>query len=324
MPPIINPSPAAFDEDKLDWVNAHHLREEPLAEVASLAMRFAEGEGLHEPDFDRFERMVDLAREGLSRLSDLPEAISFFFDDRLEVEDGAREWLADAEAKQLASALVRRLNSGAEELDEQEFKAALKDVGREEGVKGKALFMPVRSALTVGVNLWRQLPLQALYYRNAEMQRLVDRTLAGQRFDAAYIHLFRMAPFLAEHPEVVLATGHISREEVDALVSRCDEIGVQRVGIEAQTADVEALCGDLGLDLSGLCIGQVGHVDVGGAGVLSLDAAAHGPAGDLQHLEVLARSPVGNLHQRGLRERRGQEAELHVLLLLFAVLTAVA
>ncbi len=34
---------------------------------------------------------------------------------------------------------------------------------------------------------------------------------------------------LADHPDVVLATGHLSREEVDALVRRCAQLGVKRV-----------------------------------------------------------------------------------------------
>ncbi len=54
-----------------------------------------------------------------------------------------------------------------------------------------------RSALHVALNLWRPLPLQALYYRSAEMQALVNRTLAKTRFDAVYVHLFRMAQFVA-------------------------------------------------------------------------------------------------------------------------------
>ena len=144
----VSPSPAAFDEDKLDWVNAHHLREEPLADVAALGMRFAEARGLIEPDFDRFEAMVDLAREGLARLSDLPDAISFFFDGDLEVEDEAREWLFRDETKQLLASLVRRLGESEGEIDAGTFKAALKAAGKDAGVKGKDLFMPVRSALT--------------------------------------------------------------------------------------------------------------------------------------------------------------------------------
>jgi nondiscriminating glutamyl-tRNA synthetase len=144
----VSPSPAAFDEDKLDWVNGHHLREEPLADVAALAMRFAETHGLVEPDFDRFETMVDLAREGLSKLSDIPEAISIFFDVELEVEEDAREWLESPATKHLAAALVRRLEGSEDELDAAAFKVALKEAGAEAGVKGKDLFMPVRSVLT--------------------------------------------------------------------------------------------------------------------------------------------------------------------------------
>ena len=141
-------SPAAFDEDKLNWVNSHHLREEPLADVAALAVRFAETHGLIEPDFARFEAMVDLAREGLARLSDLPEAIAFFFDGDLEMEEEAREWLSREDAKQLLGSLVSRLRESDGAIDAGLFKAALKATGKDAGIKGKDLFMPVRSALT--------------------------------------------------------------------------------------------------------------------------------------------------------------------------------
>jgi nondiscriminating glutamyl-tRNA synthetase len=152
----VSASPAAFDEDKLNWVNSHHVREEPLPEVAALAMRFAETHGLYEPDFERFEAMVDLARDGLSKLSDLPYAISFFFDEHLEVEEDAAEWLGKDATKQLAASLVSRLEGGAasggddddDHIDAAEFKSLLKEVGSECGAKGKALFMPVRSAVT--------------------------------------------------------------------------------------------------------------------------------------------------------------------------------
>lgn len=56
---------------------------------------------------------------------------------------------------------------------------------------------PLRSALTAAGNLWRSAPLQASYYRSRAMQQLVDETLATHNFDAAYIHLFRMTPYVA-------------------------------------------------------------------------------------------------------------------------------
>jgi len=52
------------------------------------------------------------------------------------------------------------------------------------------------SILTVLANGWRRLPLQVLYYHSRAMCDLVARTLRERSFDAAYVHLFRMAPYL--------------------------------------------------------------------------------------------------------------------------------
>jgi sugar transferase (PEP-CTERM/EpsH1 system associated) len=52
------------------------------------------------------------------------------------------------------------------------------------------------SSFSAFVNLWRRQPLQALYYRSAEMNRLVESVLREGDFDAVYVHLFRMAPFI--------------------------------------------------------------------------------------------------------------------------------
>ncbi|MBN2147363.1 MAG: glycosyltransferase [Anaerolineales bacterium] len=74
---------------------------------------------------------------------------------------------------------------------------------------------PLQSALTTALNLWRSEPLQALYYRSAAMQRLVDSTLTAQEFKAIYIHLFRMAPYVehhATHYRILDLTDVISRE----------------------------------------------------------------------------------------------------------------
>jgi sugar transferase (PEP-CTERM/EpsH1 system associated) len=53
-----------------------------------------------------------------------------------------------------------------------------------------------RSVLNVALNFWRDLPLQALYYRSPQMERVLSDLLSQQTFDLAYVHLFRMAPYL--------------------------------------------------------------------------------------------------------------------------------
>lgn len=53
-----------------------------------------------------------------------------------------------------------------------------------------------QSAATTAISAWRRLPLQTLYYRSAVMRSAVNELLAGQRFDAVYVHLFRMAQYV--------------------------------------------------------------------------------------------------------------------------------
>ena len=73
----------------------------------------------------------------------------------------------------------------------------------------------LRSILTIGLNFWRNLPLQILYYRSSAMQQLVSQTLAESKFDLIYAHLARMAPYALNASDVyrvVDLTDLISKE----------------------------------------------------------------------------------------------------------------
>jgi len=144
----VSASPAAFDEDKLDWVNAHHIREEPLDRVAALARPFAEAAGHVEADGDRFERMVALVREGTDRLSDVPSAIAIFFGDSVAMDDDALELISTERGASVVRHLREALSTDEGRIDPDGFKGLLQDAGREVGVRGKELFMPARAALT--------------------------------------------------------------------------------------------------------------------------------------------------------------------------------
>jgi sugar transferase (PEP-CTERM/EpsH1 system associated) len=72
-----------------------------------------------------------------------------------------------------------------------------------------------RSAISTALNIWRREPLQTLYYRLEAMRRVVDDMIATTGFDAAYVHLFRMAPYVANHSQlyrIVDLTDVISKE----------------------------------------------------------------------------------------------------------------
>ena len=144
----VSASAAAFDEDKLDWVNGHHMREEPLPEVAARARPFMEASGMGGLDDRYLEDAVGLVRDGLSRLADLPGALAFLDDESFAVEGEARALLEDESGVSVVRGLLAEMEDDGGEVDAAGFKTSLSRVGKELGLKGKALFMPVRAALT--------------------------------------------------------------------------------------------------------------------------------------------------------------------------------
>jgi len=144
----VSASPAAYDEDKLVWVNAHALRSAPLPRVAELARPFAEAAGLAEPDTERFAAIVDVVREGVGRLDGIPAEIDYFFDREIVFEEEARAALSAEGSRGVPAALAAALRDAEGPLDADAFVATLKSVGRASGVKGKDLYMPVRAAIT--------------------------------------------------------------------------------------------------------------------------------------------------------------------------------
>jgi sugar transferase (PEP-CTERM/EpsH1 system associated) len=72
-----------------------------------------------------------------------------------------------------------------------------------------------RSAISTALNIWRREPFQTLYYRLEAMRHVVDDIINTAGFDAAYVHLFRMAPYVANHSRlyrIVDLTDVISKE----------------------------------------------------------------------------------------------------------------
>ena len=104
--------------------------------------------------------------------------------------------------------------------NEREYIAPLKDFCQTIQI----LPLPAwRSAITVGLNIWRRQPLQALYYRSSAMQNLIRSTVVETQFDAVYVHLFRMAPFVTDFDDlyrIVDLTDVISQELIHSMPYR--------------------------------------------------------------------------------------------------------
>ena len=141
----VSPSPSIFDEVKMEWVCARHVREGGAARWLDEALPwFPAG---FEKAYDRaaLARIFDVAAEQLPRFSLLPDAVAPFRPGDVEPDEEASQSLEGA-APVLGA--VRDAIAGLDTWERDAISAAVKAAGKAAGVKGRALFMPLRAAVT--------------------------------------------------------------------------------------------------------------------------------------------------------------------------------
>jgi glutamyl-tRNA synthetase/nondiscriminating glutamyl-tRNA synthetase len=151
----VTPSPAVFDFEKLYWINRHYIKEAEPARIATLA----------EPFYQRALGVDELTPEARSwlahitaslshsvnKLDELPEraAAVLHFDPAAALASPENaEVLAAETTKTVLAAFAAKLAPESEPVDAARFKALIKEVQKETGIKGPALFHPIRIMLT--------------------------------------------------------------------------------------------------------------------------------------------------------------------------------
>ena len=146
-------SAGVFDIEKLAWVNRHYLKAADPARLATLAVPYLERAGWltvqSEGAMAFLSRVVPLAAAAVDRLEQVPERLRFLFDYSVEraLTDSAIR--AEAEgASSVIAALATELRDAGPMVDRDAFRSAAGRVRERTGQKGKALFHPIRIALT--------------------------------------------------------------------------------------------------------------------------------------------------------------------------------
>lgn len=140
-----------FDKEKLDWVNGHYIREEPIERITNLAVPYLKEAGLVDDEFvsnnrEWLETLVDIVREGMHHMDEIVERVEFMFTNEFEVEEDAIETLKGEGTLTILEAMREELDM-VDEVDEEYANSFMKKVQKRSGIKGKNLFMPSRVAL---------------------------------------------------------------------------------------------------------------------------------------------------------------------------------
>ncbi|MEW6607415.1 MAG: glutamate--tRNA ligase [bacterium] len=145
----VTKSPAIFDIDKLNWMNGNYIRNADLVRLTKLAIPYLKKKGCVTccGDFEWLKAVVDLVKDRINCLSEITDQVDYIFNSKIIFDDETKEILKGEKATQILDCFSKKLEQ-TDDLSPEKIASVIKDIGKEIGVKGKELFMPIRVALT--------------------------------------------------------------------------------------------------------------------------------------------------------------------------------
>jgi len=146
--PRVNKSPAAFNIEKLNWMNSHYIRHIPIEKLSEFVRPYFERKNWSIPETSQFNKIVETTRGNFNVLKDAPEAAHFFFDDVPRLDDNSiLEQLKASSAKVVLSKALEILQS-QDLFSVQNFAMEINRFRKEKGMKTEEVMKPLRFALT--------------------------------------------------------------------------------------------------------------------------------------------------------------------------------
>jgi nondiscriminating glutamyl-tRNA synthetase len=147
-------SAGVFDEEKLAWVNRHYLKMADPLRIAELSVPYFIHAGVKmSPDHRGLEFLASaivMATSSVDRLDQVPARLALLFDysaERALADAHVRDEMQEPRGRAVVTTLTEELAS-APRLDRETFRAVAAQVKARTGEKGRALFHPIRVALT--------------------------------------------------------------------------------------------------------------------------------------------------------------------------------
>jgi glutamyl/glutaminyl-tRNA synthetase len=149
-------SAGVFDPEKLAWMNRHYMKAAVPSRIAAESARFLQARGFVRRRSDAalayVESLLPMAVGSVDRLEEIPDRLAFLFQydaGQALSNDAVAAVLHEPGAREVIAALPDAIEiGGGPLLDRDAFRAMANRVKERTGQKGKALFHPIRAALT--------------------------------------------------------------------------------------------------------------------------------------------------------------------------------
>jgi glutamyl-tRNA synthetase/nondiscriminating glutamyl-tRNA synthetase len=146
----VSHSAAVFDTGKLAWLNRHYMKEATMAQLVRESVPYFARTGLlayaTEEARAYLAAVMPMAVGSVDRLEEIPERVAFIF--VWDAERAAALVRAEPDGARAVAAFADQIATAAGPLDRESFRAAAARAREQSGLKGRALFHPIRVALT--------------------------------------------------------------------------------------------------------------------------------------------------------------------------------
>jgi glutamyl-tRNA synthetase len=165
----ITPSAAQFNTEKLNWLNAHYIRQADTTRLANDIQRRLHRLGVDASDGPALESVIALYRERAQTLNELAESVAYFYCEP-QIDMSARD-------KHLTPEIVPILKGLAEELSvidwtSEQIHSVIDRVVKTNGLKFPKVAMPLRVLLTGGAQSPSIDAVMALLGRTTTLARI--------------------------------------------------------------------------------------------------------------------------------------------------------
>lgn len=146
----VSSSNSIFEYDKLNWMNSQYIKKLDIEDLKERLKPFLTKYDLTELTDEQYTKMVEVTREPLTILSDITDAVPYFFGDSVEIEAEVKENVLSTENSKKVLAKFAEDASGWE-FDEETLHHKLEEFRgyfKEQGIKPKETMWAIRAAVT--------------------------------------------------------------------------------------------------------------------------------------------------------------------------------
>ncbi len=145
----VSHSAAVFDTDKLAWINRHYMKDAPASRMAREALPWFVRAGYLSAETEAgcafVEALLPLSIGSVDRVPEISERVNFVFE--WDAARAAALVAAEADGAKAVAAFISAVGESSL-LEREAFRAAAAQARAICGLKGRALFHPLRVALT--------------------------------------------------------------------------------------------------------------------------------------------------------------------------------